>query len=354
MAGGEMKRVYRGITFGVALVGGVILLVKLRQIVLMAFLGVTVAVLFNWLAGLLRRVVPRLGQGVALAIVVVAVLAAVVGLANLIARPIVSELSDLVENLPGYLEDIQDRFEEWSETHLGSGKGIDVGGFANELFKSTGKVVAFVIGLLSATGDVLLKIFVVLSLGVFFSIKPSQYNNLLLRYVGDANRDRAKRALDGIAAKLRGWLGGTLFSALFIAVFSTAGLLLIGVKYAYVFGLIGGLMAFIPYFGSIIAVVPPALFALLDPHPVKALWVVLLFVCVQTVEANVFTPMVMQRRVDLPPAVVVLAVLVMGALLGFLGAVLALPLTLAIQTFLDEFVLNKRAAVSSKSAAGGA
>ena len=155
--------------------------------------------------------------------------------------------------------------------------------------------------------------------------------------------ERAQRVLNSLGAKLRGWLGGTLLSALFIAVLATAGLSLIGVKYAYVFGIVGGLLAFIPYFGSILAVVPPAFFALLDPaNPVKALWVVLLFVVVQTVEANIFTPMVMQRRIDMPPAVVVLAVLVMGALLGFLGAVLALPLTLAVETVLDEFVLKKR------------
>jgi len=350
MAGSEMKRVYRGIVFAVALLAGIALLVVLRTIVLMAFLGAIVAVLFNWLAGLLRRVVPRLGHGPALAIVIVVVLAAFVGLGNLVARPIVKELSDLIEHLDEYIADAQERFESWSEKHLEPDQGIHVSALANELFKSTGKMVSFVFGFVSATGGVLLKVFIILSLGVFFSIRPRQYNELLLRYVGEAHRERAQRAMDRLAAKLRGWLGGTLFSALFIAVFSTVGLMLIGVRYAHVFGVLAGLMAFVPYFGSIIAVIPPALFSLLDPQPIKALWVLVLFVCVQTVEANVFTPMVMQRRVDLPPAVVVLAVLVMGALLGFLGAVLALPLTLAVQTLLDEFVVKKRKGAASRDA----
>ena len=352
MADQQMKRIYGGVLFAVAVLVGIWLLVVLQQIVLMAFLGAIVAVLFNWLAGLLRRVVPRLGQGVALAIVIVVLLAAVVGLANLIARPIVSELSDLVENLPSTIESVQARFETWSGTHLESGEAIDVSGLAKELFKSGGKVVTFVFSFLSATGDLVLKGFVVFSLGVFFSVKPGQYNKVLLRYVSEANRKRAQRVLNSLGAKLRGWLGGTLLSALFIAVLVTAGLSLIGVKYAYVFGIVGGLLAFIPYFGSILAVVPPAFFALLDPNPVKALWVVLLFVVVQTVEANIFTPMVMQRRIDMPPAVVVLAVLVMGALLGFLGAVLALPLTLAVETVLDEFVLKKRREAVARAASG--
>ncbi len=343
MADQAMKRIYRGVLFGVALVGGIILLVLVRQIVLMAFLGATLAVLFTWLAGLLRRVVPRLGQGVALVIVIVVLAAVVFGLANVIARPIVRELSDLAANLERHFGTLQDKFEEWSETYLESDTPIDVSGLAKEVFKSTQSVVRFVLRFVTVTGDILLKVFIVLSLGVFFSVKPGQYNNLLLRYVGEGNRERVRRVLDQIAARLRGWLGGTLFSALFIAVFATLGLLLIGVRYPHVFGLLAGLMAFIPYFGSIMAVVPPALFALLDPHPIKALWVVVLFVAVQTVEANVFTPMVMQRRVNLPPAVVVLAVMVMGALLGFLGAVLALPLTLAIRALVDEFVAKKRA-----------
>jgi len=326
----------------VALVGGIALLVLLRDIVLMAFLGATMAVFYTWLARMLRRVIPRLGHGVALAIVLVVLAAVFVGLAALLAHPLVKELNDLAESLPGYVEAFQERFEEWTEAHLEPGEGIDLSALAGELFKSTGRIVGFVFGALSATGRVLLNVFVVLSLSVFFSIKPSQYSGLLLRHVAEAHREQAQRALDTLAAKLRGWLGGTLFSAAFIAVFATVGLLLIGVKYAFVFGIMGGLLAFIPYFGSIIAVVPPALVALLDPNPLKALWVVLLFVGVQTIEANVFTPMVMQRRVSLPPAVVVLAVLVMGALLGFLGAILALPLTLAVQILLDEFVLSKR------------
>jgi len=350
MADQQMKRVYYGILFAVAVLVGIALLVLLRHIVLMAFMGAIIAVLFNWLAGLLRRVVPKLPQGVALGIVIVVLVVIVAGLGNVIARPIVSELSDLVETLPDTVEHLKTRFTTWSEAHLEPGERIDVDGLTKEVFNRAGDVVEFVLGFISATGDVLLKVFVVLSLGVFFSIKPSQYNAVLFKYVGEGNRGRTQRVLNTLTAKLRGWLGGTLFSALFIAVFATVGLLLIGVRYAYVFGVLAGLMAFVPYFGSIMAVVPPAFFALLDPHPIKALWVVALFVVVQTVEANVFTPMVMQRRVDLPPAVVVLAVLVMGALLGFMGAVLALPLTLAVETVLDEFVLKKRrAAVAAKA-----
>jgi predicted PurR-regulated permease PerM len=344
MADQATRRVYRGIVFGVALVGGIILVVLLRQIVLLAFLGATIAVLLQWLAGLLRRLVPRLCQGVALAIVIIVLAAVVFGLANVIARPIAKELSQLAANLERHFGTLQERFEAWSEAHLESGAPVDLSGIAKEVFKSTQSVVRFMFRLVSVTGNVLLKLFVVLSLGVFFSVTPSRYNDLLLRYVSEPSRQRVRRVLDQIVARLRGWLGGTLFSALFIAVFATLGLLLIGVRYPHVFGLLAGLMAFIPYFGSIMAVVPPALFALLDPHPIKALWVVILFVSVQTIEANVFTPMVMQRRVQLPPAVVVLAVMAMGALLGFLGAVLALPLTLSVQAVLDEFVAKKRAA----------
>jgi predicted PurR-regulated permease PerM len=344
MADQAAKRVYGAIAFGVALVCGVILLVLLRGVILLAFLGATLAVLFNWLAGLLRRVVPRLGPGLALAVVIVAVLAVAVVLVMIVAPPIAREVSQLVAYLGERAQTLPADLEEFVKTQFGVELEIDDSAVVNEVLKSSKAVAQRTFGLALVAGSTVLTVMVVVSLGVFFSIKPKQYNDLLLRYVGEGNSERMRRALDRIGAKLRGWLGGTLFSAVLIAVFSTLALLLIGVRYAHVFGLLAGLMAFIPYFGPIISVVPPGLFALLDPQPIKALWVVVAFVGIQAVESNVFTPMVMHRRVDLPPGVVVLAVMVMGALLGFLGAVLALPLTLAIQTLLDEFVLGKRRA----------
>ncbi|MBN1917980.1 MAG: AI-2E family transporter [Verrucomicrobia bacterium] len=342
MADERTKRSYGAIVFGVALVCGVILLVLLRDIILLAFLGATLAVLFNWLAGMLRRAVPRLGQGPALAVVIVALLAVATVLVMAVARPIAREVSQLVAFFGERMQTLPADLEKFVRTQFGVEIEIDDSAVVKEVLKSSKAVAQRTFGLALLAGSTVLTVMVVASLGVFFSIKPKQYNDLLLRYVGEENGERLRRALDRIGVKVRGWLGGTLFSAVFIAGLSTLALVLIGVRYAYVFGLLAGLMAFIPYFGPIISVVPPGLFALASPQPIKALWVVLVFVAIQTVESNVFTPMVMQRRIELPPGVVVLAVLVMGALLGFLGAVLALPLTLAIQALLDEFVLGKR------------
>jgi len=276
--------------------------------------------------------------------VIVVVLTAAAVLVMIVARPMAREVSLLVANLAEEAETLPTKIETFVRTQFGVELEIDDSAVVNEVLKSSTAVAQRTFAFAFALGGTALTVMVVVSLGVFFSIKPGQYNALLLRYVGEANHERMDRALGRIGAKLRGWLGGTLFSAVFIAAFSTLALLLIGVKYAHVFGLLAGLMAFIPYFGPIISVVPPGIFALLDPQPIKALWVVAAFVAIQAVESNVFTPMVMHRRVDLPPGVVVLAVMVMGALLGFLGAVLALPLTLAIQVLLDEFVLAKRRA----------
>jgi predicted PurR-regulated permease PerM len=353
MADQAAKRMYAGIVFGVAVICGVIVLWWLRGIVLMAFLAATIAVLFNWLAGMLRRLIPKLGQGVALAIVIVGLLAAFIGVVNLIARPVVKELTALIQAIDENADTIQKQAEEWATTVLGSETSIDVGDLAKEALKSTGTVARFALHVVSGAGGAVLSIAVVLSLAVFFSIKPGQYNAMLLKYSGQANRERTRRVLDTIAVRLRGWLGGTLFSALFIAVFSTLGLLIMRVKYAHVFGILAGLLAFVPYFGPIIAVVPPAVATLIDAGPLKALWVVVLFVAIQTVESNVFTPMVMHRRIDMPPGVVVLAVMVMGALFGFLGAVLALPLTLAAQAVVDEFVLNKQRPPAADGRTGG-
>jgi len=91
-------------------------------------------------------------------------------------------------------------------------------------------------------------------------------------------------------------------------------------------GLLAGLLTFVPNIGPILSVIPPALLALLQ-SPEQALWVLLLYLGLQFLESYVVTPMIQRRAVKLPPAMLVLAQVLLGVLAGPLGIALAAPLT---------------------------
>jgi predicted PurR-regulated permease PerM len=110
-----------------------------------------------------------------------------------------------------------------------------------------------------------------------------------------------------------------------VALLTVLGLWALGIPLALTLGLFAGLIKFIPNFGPILSALPPVLLALLS-GPRQALWVVLLYLGIQTLESYVITPLVQQKVVSLPPVLVISAQLLAGSLFGFAGLALATPL----------------------------
>jgi len=109
-------------------------------------------------------------------------------------------------------------------------------------------------------------------------------------------------------------------------VFTALGLWLLGIPLALTLGTIAGLLNFVPNIGPIIAGVPAVLIAW-TLGPVPALYVLLLYIFLQSLDGYVLTPLIQQRTVALAPALTITAQLLFGALAGTMGLLLATPLT---------------------------
>jgi predicted PurR-regulated permease PerM len=112
-------------------------------------------------------------------------------------------------------------------------------------------------------------------------------------------------------------------------------LALMGVPLSFLLGLITGLMAFVPYIGPITAAVPILLVSFIE-SPALALQVGVLFLAIQTIEDNVVVPLVFQRTVELPPALLITGQLALGAIFGILGIIFATPLTALAKVLVKE------------------
>jgi predicted PurR-regulated permease PerM len=99
------------------------------------------------------------------------------------------------------------------------------------------------------------------------------------------------------------------------------------------------LLTFIPNIGPTLSVIPPIAIALLE-DPWKALAVLILYIIIQQIESNLLTPLVMAQQVSLLPAVTLLAQVFFATFFGFLGLLLALPLTVVGQVWLKEVLLE--------------
>jgi len=139
-------------------------------------------------------------------------------------------------------------------------------------------------------------------------------------------RPIAVRIADDISATLRAWVVGQLIAMAVLAVLTALGLWILGVPYWLAFGIFTGLVAIVPFFGTLVSTLLPALFVVASGDWVKVLLVILLGVVIHVVEANIIVPRIMQKKVDLPPVLTIASVLVMGTLLGAIGLIVAVPI----------------------------
>ena len=112
----------------------------------------------------------------------------------------------------------------------------------------------------------------------------------------------------------------------FVGILTGIGLWLVGVPYALALGLLAGLLEFVPYLGPILSAIPILLVAI-GAEPNVVLWALAVVVGVQQVENNVLQPLVERRAVEIPPALLMVALFAMGQLFGVPGLLVAAPLT---------------------------
>ncbi len=301
----------------------------LRQLVLMVFVSVLLALFWSAATdAACRRLPSAIPRNAILLPVVLGSLGVFVLLAVLLARPIREQFQELAGQLPELLGNIWQRIQPLAD-RLGivggdaGGGGLDISALA-----TSG------ISIVQAGFRGILGFVTVLFLGIFFAMRPKLYRRGVIRLFPRDQRDRVDRLLEAWADTLRQWLKATGITIVFISITTTILLSIIGLPYSLLFGVAAGIFELVPFLGPMIAFTGPVLIALSISMP-KTLWVIAAWSLVQFLEGNVITPAVMANKVQLPPALTLIAIFAMGELFGLIGVLLAAP-TLAVILSLDR------------------
>lgn len=166
-------------------------------------------------------------------------------------------------------------------------------------------------------------------LAMYIGAEPKVYREWLIAVVPATSRAYVREVLAEIATVLRKWLVTQLIAMVVIGVVSMIVLLVLDVKAAFALAFIAGLMEFIPTVGPILSAVPAVLMAFVD-SPEKALFVVIAYWGIQFIENNLLIPFLMRGEMDLPPAITLVAQTLMTLVFGFLGLMVAVPVTAAV------------------------
>ncbi len=173
---------------------------------------------------------------------------------------------------------------------------------------------------------------------IYALINPRPLVNGFLNAINPEYRERAAAAGQVVGIQVLAWAKGTAFAMFTIFVLSYVALLLLGIPQALLFAVIAGVLEIIPVIGPILGGALPTLTALAI-DPIRALWVVLVFIAIQQFENHVLIPLVMSRQVRLHPVTVIVFVFVMGVLYGIVGIFLATPTAVVAAVLYEELYL---------------
>jgi predicted PurR-regulated permease PerM len=305
----------------------------IQWIIVAAFLAVA---LNPAVEGLHRRGLPRRW---AILVVLVILLSAIIAIAALALPSLVGQVRGIANVLrqPGGFSGQVMRVA----APLGLGGLVQT--LRSQLDALPGQVAGLVGSFTSVTAsaiNLVTAIVTVFVLMIFFLDGGARIVDGAVELFPEAYRPRLHRLLAGSAKAISGYVSGNLFISFIAGAGATIGMTLLGVPYALALGLLLAIFDLIPLVGATLGAIPPIL-AAFAVSPLKALILLVYIIIYQQIESQVLNPLVYGRSVQLPALVVFLAVLIGGALMGILGALIAIPVAEILRLVLQEVLAGQ-------------
>ena len=333
-----LKQVAAVTALAVLVLLGIGLIIALRYVLLLLFLGIVVATALTPLVERLRRwgVSQSLATSIAFMILI-----------GVIGAIIATIVPFILEQVGQVAADLPERYSSLRATLGASSSGL-IRNLATqmpaELFQQMTAAEGITMGAtVAATLPSLARGLLFSALVLFLSYYWLNYRALAVQSIAlllpiDYRAD-AIDLLNQIEAKLGAFVRGLVLLGLVIAVLSGIGFMLIGLPYAVTIAVIAGLLEAIPYVGPFLTMALAGVIGL-SVSPTMALLAIGIASIVQVIESTIIVPRVMDRAVGVRPVVTLLALAIFELLFGLLGALLAVPLAAVFQVLLDRFVLS--------------
>jgi AI-2 transport protein TqsA len=290
--------------------------------VLAAFISIISSPPLFWLG---KKGVPK---WLALLIVLFVILTLLVLIAGLIG----SSVNNFSNNLPLYeikLKGQMDAFLGWLAR-----KGVDVARFELDKVFNSAAIMKLIAGLLNALGGVLKNGFLILITVIFMLLEASGIPAKVRAIFRDPeiSLGHLKHFISTVNRYMFLKTCISFSTGFLVAVF----LAIMGVDYALLWGLLAFVLNYIPTIGSIIAAVPPILLTIVQLGAGRALWVTIGYVVINLVIGNIVEPRLMGRGLGLSTLVVFISLIFWGWILGPVGMLLSVPLTMTVKIALDS------------------
>ncbi|MCH8741788.1 AI-2E family transporter [Patescibacteria group bacterium] len=329
---------------GVAAVSFYILYL-VRDILIWFIFALIISILFSPVIDFLhRRRIPRV---LSVIIVYVGTFAAVSLFIYSITPIFIYEVQKFSQIFPEYFEKISPSLKA-----LGIQAFVDIESFIGLVNKSLEAIAA---NILSAAfvifGGIFSTIFV-LTVAIFISLEEKAVERTLSLLFPKKYKAYAFNLWQRSQKKVTGWFLTRVLASLFVGGASYFAFLILDAKYPFSMGLLAGVLNFVPIVGPIITGFLIFILVSLE-NTLRAIFVLTAFILIQQIENNILTPILTKKFVNIPPVLVLVSLVVGGKLLGFLGALLAIPIAGILFEFIRDFLKERKDYNSSEDEVSG-
>ncbi len=271
-------------------------------------------------------------KGLPSALSLIIVIVAALGFGFLVSMIVSSSISDFSESLPVYQEKLQQHaigIITWLK-----GFGVIIPDeFVSDTLKP-GEIMKFAGGILTGLGSVFSNFILIFFTVIFILLEASGIPAKIKMAAG--NPEAAEEQLSKIINKINRYVAIKTLISLITGIVISIALAIIGVDYPLLWGLLAFMLNYIPNIGSFIAAVPPILLSYIQLGGVSAILTAVVFTIVNFMTGNIIEPKVMGRGLGLSTLVVFLSLVFWGWVLGPVGMLLSVPLTMAVKIALDN------------------
>ncbi|MBQ9179800.1 MAG: AI-2E family transporter [Firmicutes bacterium] len=326
------------------------------------FIGLVLAYLIKPLEGLVERKTKLEGKkfgriaGVLITylLLIIIIAAILYGFGALIMGKVV------LNNIPQYFNSLLDTFQSYEQSLRNWAAHLPSGAFSDGVQNLADSIIGWVTKNLSAASAANSVLSVVGSivnivLGLIFSVyilldreNLVKFWNKMLDILIPKYKNRLNSNLHEVDAVLSSFVKGIAVDAMIIAILSSIGLTVVGVRFAVFLGIFAGICNVIPYFGPLLGMIPSFLVAMMTADLKQGIIAVLVLFVIQQLDANLIYPKVVGSSTGLHPLYVLLAVTVGGGIGGLLGMVLAVPAAGVIKLFFDKWTVRREKALEQK------
>ena len=331
------------LTATVLTVLGLWLFGRVAHVLILLFIGLLLSLYLRAVAGWFERRL-RFPDRLAFATSLLLSLVGVVAIFWILVPPVIEQTQGLIKVLPNYITGWEGSIERTIDRvpalrgYWQPGQHKILFAIYDDLSSNFASIPTRVLSIVEGA----ISLFSIAVIAIYLSLHPALYREWLIALFPPIHRDLVRDVLSDLGDTLRSYMVGQLLVMAFLAALTAILLFVLGVPYFLTFGIFTGLVSIIPFFGTLLSTTLPALFVLNSPNGgVRALLVLGLGVVIHLIEGNIVSPYAMSKKVDLPPVLTIMSVLIMGQLLGGIGLIVALPTLAMIMVIVRRILITR-------------